>query len=72
MAYGTITGGYSISGGLILDLYRTITMGYGLGAITPPLYFLNIGGTVYRELLMTGTVYLELDIDGMVNNSMEL
>lgn len=53
----TITLGYSIQGGLQVNINKTITLGYR-GAIIAPLIKITLNGTIYRELLLTGTATL--------------
>ena len=68
----TITLGYSIQGGLQVSISKTITLGYGIGAITAPLLHITLDGTIYRELLLTGTIVLEVECEGTITKKLEL
>ena len=57
----TVTLGYSIQGGLQADINKTITLGYGIGAFVAPLLKITLEGTIYRELLLAGTVTKKLE-----------
>ena len=68
----TITLGYSIQGGLQVDIGKTLTLGYGYGVIKTPLIRLILNGTITRELLMTGTITIRLDCNGTITRKLEL